>query len=258
MAKLKLVKKIVNNDVINSFNLIMNVLFGGKTPEIYDENKIYNKGDSVIVFENGVYKVYTITKNNVTGPFNKESVSEVVFTDLFKDSSVITQNNAEIRNGQEALSDDLATIVYKLAGLLDTKLSLRVLYRENFRDTENINITSGIHQTGSITSDPENGIDFKFKNPVVLSNVPQSFKIKHYIEIVGAPTIGCEITFNALDSNPYWFNVNNAILSDNFIDIPLDDFEKEKDIPFALNIRIYGEGSTVSSLKISDLMVVFI
>ena len=88
MARLKLIKKIVNNDVINSFNLIMNILFGGKTPEIYDENKIYNKGDSVIVFEDGVYKVYTIIKDNVTGPFNKENACEIIFTDLFKDSSI--------------------------------------------------------------------------------------------------------------------------------------------------------------------------
>lgn len=258
MARLKLIKKIVNNDVINSFNLIMNILFGGKTPEIYDENKIYNKGDSVIVFEDGVYKVYTIIKDNVTGPFNKENASEIVFTDLFKDSSVITQNNTELKNKQEAISDDLATIVYELAGLLDNRLSLRVLYKENFKNDENLNITTGVQQPGLIESVPGIGIDFKLKNPVILTTTPQTFKLKHYMEIVGAPTIGCEITFNALDSNPYWFNANGAILSDSFFDIPLDDFEKEKDVPFALNIRLYGDCTTVSSLKISDLMVVFV
>ena len=44
MAKLTLIKKIVDNEVINSFNLMLNVLFGGKLPELYDENKVYNKG----------------------------------------------------------------------------------------------------------------------------------------------------------------------------------------------------------------------
>ena len=108
MAKLTLIKKIVNEDSINSYNLIMNILFGGKTPEIYDENKVYQKGDTVLVLIDGVYTVVTITKDNCTGTFDEEMVKEVVFTELFKDSSIITQNNTEIQTKQEALSDDLA------------------------------------------------------------------------------------------------------------------------------------------------------
>ena len=76
--------------------------------------------------------------------------------------------------------------------------------------------------------------------------------------MLGVPTLGCSITFNALDANPHWFDANNALLSADFFDIPLDGFEKEKDVPYALDIRIFGDCPSNSSLKISDLMVVFV
>ena len=231
MAKLTLIKKIVNKDVVNSSNLIMNVLFGGKVPEIYDENKVYNKGDVVLIEKDGVYQVVTITKDGVTGPFDPEFAEEVVFTDLFKDSSILTQNNTEIQTRQEALSDDLATLVQELAGLIDSRLNLKVLYRENFKDIDNLTLRVGMHVPGSVQTIPNIGLEFELKQPVQLSTEPKTFKLKHFIEIVGLPEIVCEITFNALDKNPYWFNANDAILSADFFEIPVEEMQKEKDIP---------------------------
>lgn len=256
MAKLKLVKKLVEKDVVNSFNLIMNVLFGGKTPEQYDPNKVYNKGDCVIIEKDGVFQVVTITKDSVTGPYNPNNTGDVVFTELFKDSSVITQNNTVIQTKQEALSDDIATLVYELAGLVDHRLALKVLYRDNFRNIENVNINKGLHVPGSIQAVPGHGLDFKLKNPVELTTEPKTYKLKHITEIGGTPTFGCKITFNALDTNPVWFDANEALLSADFFEIP--EFEKEKDVPYALDIQLYGDCPNGSSLKLSDLMVVFI
>lgn len=256
MAKLNLIKKLVNKDTVNSFNLILNVLFGGKTPELYDENKIYNKGDCVIIEKDGVHTVVTITKDNVTGPFNPENTGEVVFTDLYKDSSILTQNNTIIQTKQEALSDDIATLVYELAGLVDHRLSLKVLYRDNFKDLENIKLVNGLHVPGSIQAVPGVGLEFTLNNPIQLLTQPTTYKLKHIIELIGVPTIGCSITFNALDKKPYWFNANDAILSADFFEIP--KFDKDVDVPYALNIRIFGECAANSSLKISDLMVVFV
>ena len=258
MAKLTLIKKIVNKDVVNSSNLIMNVLFGGKVPEIYDENKVYNKSDVVLIEKDGVYQVVTITKDGVTGPFNPEFAEEVVFTDLFKDSSVLTQNNTEIQTKQEALSDDLATLVQELAGLIDNRLNLKVLYRENFKDAEGIKILHGLHVPGSVQSISNIGLEFELKQPVQLSTEPKTFKLKHHIEIVGLPIIVCEITFNALDKNPYWFDANDAILSADFFEIPVEEMQKEKDVPYAMNIRFRVECRDEMSFKISDLMVVFV
>lgn len=258
MAKLTLIKKIVNKDVVNSTNLIMNILFGGKVPEIYDENKVYNKGDIVLIEKDGVYQVVTITKDGVTGPFNPEFAEEIVITDLFKDSSLLTQNNTEIQTRQEAISDDLATLVQELAGLIDDRLNLKVLYRENFKDSEGINILQGLHVPGSVQSISNLGLNFSLKEPVQLITKPRSFKLKHYMEIIGLPSIQCRITFNALDAEPYWFYANEAILSGDYFKIPVEEMNKETDTPFALNIEINAECTGEDSIKLSDLMVVFV
>lgn len=258
MANLKLIKRIVNKNVINSFNLMLNVLFGGKEPELYDENKVYNKGDCVIVEVDGVYKLFTILKNGVTGPVDFENMEEVVFTEMFKENSVIMQGSMEIHNKQEALSDDLATLVYELAGLIDNRLALKVLYRENFRNSDHLNITTGLHIPGSIQAIPKTGLDFKLSEPAQLAINPVKFKLKHLIEISGAPTLGCKITFNALDKKPYWFDASEALLSADFFEIPVDLMQKEEDVPYAMNIQIYGDCPDQASIKISDLMVVFI
>jgi hypothetical protein len=77
------------------------------------------------------------------------------------------------------------------------------------------------------------------------------------IEMSGLPTLGCRITFNALDAEPYWFDANDSISSADFFKIPLDAFVKEEGVAYAMNIRIFGSCDSLSSLKISDLMVVF-
>lgn len=258
MAKLTFVKRIVNEKVINSFNLVLNVLFGGKMPELYDENKVYNKGDCVIIVEDGKHKIVVINRDGVTGPFNPDFVDDVVFTELFKDSTILTQNDVTIQNKQQAVSDDLSTLVYELAGLLDNRMHLNTLYRENFKTAEFLNIAEGMHVPGYIRAISGSGIDFQLKEPVELKIKPTVYKIKHMIELLGIPVnLGCEITFNALDTNPYWFGANEALLSADFFDIPLDQFIKEEDKPYAMNIRIFGDCDINSSIEISDLMVVY-
>lgn len=256
-AKLNLVKKIVNEEVINSFELMLNTLFGGTLPGFYDDNVIYNKGDCIISLIDGSYKMITAIKDNITGPYDPDEWQEVSFSELFKDSSVITQNNTIIQTKQEAMSDDIATLLYELAGLVDNRLNLNVLYRENFKTSDYLDITTGMHVPGCIYALPGSGIDFSIK-PVQLKIEPVKFRIKHYIELSGLSTIGCNITFNALDKDPYWFNANDAILSGDFFDIPFDEFEKEAGVPYALDLRIHGNCAIGASLCISDLMVVFV
>lgn len=257
MAKLTFVKRIVNEKVINSFNLVLNVLFGGKLPELYDENKVYNKGDCIIFMQDGKYKIGVINRDGVTGPFNPDFVDEVIFTDLFKDSTILTQNDITIQSKQQAITDDLSTLVYELAGMLDNRLQLNTLYRENFKNADFLNIGLGIHIPGYVKAIPGQGITFQLKNPIELKIKPNVYKLKHMIELIGLPSLGCEITFNALDSEPYWFNANDALLSADFFEIPLNEFIKEENKPYAMNIRIFGDCDVESSIIISDLMVVY-
>ena len=255
-VKFNLVKNLLRNDVLNTNQLILNSLFGGILPDFYDENKVYNKGDVVIIQQDGVFKVVTITKDGVTGPLDPDNFTDVIITDLYKDSSILTQNSTVLQSTQEALSDDVATLVYELAGMLDHRLVLKVLFRENFRDLEHLNLVTGLHVPGSVKALPGYGLDVRLKEPIELITQPKKYKIKHIIEMLGAPTLGCSITFNALDANPHWFSANEAILSADFFEIP--EFEKEEDKPYALDIKLFGDCATGSALEISDFMVVFI
>lgn len=255
-VKFNLVKELIRKDVINTNQLIINSIFGNVLPDQYDENKIYEKGSVIIrVNEDGVYELLVSTKDSVTGEFSEEDWEKVSFTDLFKDSSVITQNNIIINNIQEGMADDLATLVYNLAGLLDNDMSFNNIFRENFKNDDNLNITNGIHEIGYLLSD-EDGLEFSLYESKGLITQPKKFKLKHYMELVGTVGMECEITFNGLDDNPFWFNANEAILNGSFFDIP--EFDKQDEIPYALNFRIKCSCDSSSSIKISDFMVVFI
>lgn len=258
-AKLTLVKKIVNEEVINSFALTLNILFGGKLPVLYDETKTYAKGDVVLVLEDGVYKFYCFTEDiNNPEPFDKSKAKEIIILDLFKDSSILTQNNKDLLTKNEALADDVSTLLFELAGMIDSRLCMKTLYRENFKKSDHLDITTGLHIPGCIKSISGQGIDFKLIKPVELTIKPTSFKIKHFIELLGTPNIGCSITFNALDPEPYWFNANDSIISSDFFAIDESLFVKDQSLPYAMDIRIFGNCDSTSSITISDLMVVFI
>ena len=178
-AKLNLVKKLIVEDTVNINQLILSTLFGNVLPELYDENKVYNKGDIVIVVdENGKYKLVTILKDGTTGPYNPDNWSNISFTDIFKDnsntSSLITQNNAVIKTVQEGMADDLATLVYNLAGLLDNDMEFNQIFRENFKNIDNINLINGQHNIGSLES-KNNILEFQLNEAKAIDSIPSKF-----------------------------------------------------------------------------------
>ena len=89
-AKLTLVKKLVSNEVLNSYQLILNALFGSLLPEEYDSNKVYDKGDPIIVINpDGSYILQIAKESGVTGPYDPSKWNTVSFTDLFKEGSAL-------------------------------------------------------------------------------------------------------------------------------------------------------------------------
>jgi len=81
-AKLTLVKRIVdrNEEVVNSYNLILSALFGNKLPELYDPSKTYVKGDSILAINGSTYEIYVAKEDGLTGPFNDEMWTKIAFT----------------------------------------------------------------------------------------------------------------------------------------------------------------------------------
>ena len=188
----------------------------------------------------------------VTLPYN--TMDEVL--ESLESGKTLRQVNIEINDKQEGLLDDLGTIMYSLSGLIDDRLQLNQLYRENFKTNENINITTGVYTQGCVKSVENQGIDFRLRTPVTLNMKPSKFKLKHFINIKNSPVFSCEITFNALDAQPHWFSINNALTSGSFFEIP--EFVKEDSKPYAMNIRIKANCNNNSSIEISDLMVLYI
>lgn len=256
-AKLTRVRKIVNKEVINIQQLISNLLYGSKLPNEYNPDQTYDKGDIILNNQDGTWEILVCLKDSIMGEFNPEYWQRLSFTDLFKDSTLLTQNSVYVKTRQECLADDLATVIFNLAGLIDRPMELNNIYRENFRTFERLNVNIGVHEPGCLESVKDSGLDFKLLEPFELKVQPEKFKLKHIIEITGLPQLGCEITFNALDTNPYWFSANDAILSEGFFEIP-EEFEKEANIPYAMNIRVFGNCDGNEVIRISDLMVIII
>ena len=99
-AKLTLVKRIVdrNEEVVNSYNLILSALFGNKLPELYDPNKTYVKGDS--------------KEDGLTGPFNDEMWTKIAFTELFKEGSALSIDFTKAIQVSEIQPEDKDNVIW--------------------------------------------------------------------------------------------------------------------------------------------------
>ena len=83
--------KVLNDpDNINIQQLYFNFIFGDKIPDGYDENKVYNSGDSIIrINEDNVYEILTCTSDDTTGVFDSNYWQVVSLTDIIKNGDLI-------------------------------------------------------------------------------------------------------------------------------------------------------------------------
>ena len=64
-------------------NLLKNFIFGNSQIEIYDRDKVYNKGDKVYVIDSitGDIKVVTAIADGITGPYDSNKWNDMTLTD---------------------------------------------------------------------------------------------------------------------------------------------------------------------------------
>ena len=88
--RLNFIKVLNDPDNINIQQLYFNYIFGDKIPDGYDENKVYNSGDSIIrINEDNVYEILTCTSDNTTGVFDSNYWQVVSLTDIIKNGDLI-------------------------------------------------------------------------------------------------------------------------------------------------------------------------
>lgn len=88
-----LLRDISKTDTGFFIELVSNYLFGDRTIELFDENKLYNKGDVVLfIDEDGNKILRQPIKNNVTGEYNPELWEKITISELIN----IDRRNKEI------------------------------------------------------------------------------------------------------------------------------------------------------------------
>ena len=88
--RLNFIKVLNDPDNINIQQLYFNFIFGNKIPNGYDENKVYNSGDTIIrINEDNVYEILTCTSNNITGVFDSNYWKVVSLTEIVKNGDII-------------------------------------------------------------------------------------------------------------------------------------------------------------------------
>ena len=88
--RLNFIKVLNDPDNINIQQLYFKYIFGDKIPDGYDENKVYNSGDSIIrINEDNVYEILTCTSDDTTGVFDSNYWQVVSLTDIIKNGDLI-------------------------------------------------------------------------------------------------------------------------------------------------------------------------
>ena len=88
--RLNFIKVLNDPDNINIQQLYFKYIFGDKIPDGYDENKVYNSGDSIIrINEDNVYEILTCTSDDTTGVFDSNYWQVVSLTEIVKNGDII-------------------------------------------------------------------------------------------------------------------------------------------------------------------------
>lgn len=155
------------------------------------------------------------------------------------------------------LVEDMSTVINSLAGLIDSRLPLNHLYRENLKTSDHVSITEGVFTQGSIKAVQDRKVDFKLKKSIELSYLPDKFKVTQMSKYVGSPQVTYLITFNANDTNPSWYDCTASVASGLFTNIPNIE-NKEPDKPYAIDFRVKATCNSSSTYEIMEFSILHV
>lgn len=155
------------------------------------------------------------------------------------------------------LLEDFATLVGKIAGLVDDNIDAHHIFRDNMKYDNLINLQNGRFQPGSISNGTEDKLVFSMKNPIVLKNKPVKFELKSINNIIGNINIKVRMTFNALDDEPIWIEYTDHYNNELFLPLTADVAARKQDgVDWAINFVFEAERlDPQSSIEVVDYIV---
>lgn len=153
------------------------------------------------------------------------------------------------------LLEDFATLVGKIAGLVDDNINANHIFRDNMKTDELITLLYGRFQPGSVSNGTVEKLSYTMKKPLVMKNKPIKFQLKDMKNVTGEFNYNVKVTFNALDENPTWLDYTDDYLNENFITLT-NAYEKEDGKDWAINFIFEAERvGDVGTIEVVDYMV---
>lgn len=199
--------------------------------------------------EDGSYVIYlpiTTTKEVIANEETGESMADIL-------DNVIRVVQSE----SYTLLEDFATIVGKLAGLIDENIITHHVYRDNMKTEDNIRISDGVFTPGTITNNSDGMLTYTLSTPIELEDKPLKFQFKDIKNITGDFNYSLSVTFNALDAVPTWIDITNYYKNNLFYSV--GKLEKDPNNKWAMNFLFQASrtGAT-GSFEVSDFMILHI
>ena len=199
--------------------------------------------------EDGSYVIYfpiTSTKEVIANEETGESMADIL-------NNVIRVVQSE----SYTLLEDFATIVGKLAGLIDENIIAHHVYRDNMKTEDNIRISDGVFTPGTITNNSDGMLTYTLSTPIELEDKPLKFQFKDIKNITGDFNYSLSVTFNALDAVPTWIDITNYYKNNLFYSV--GKLEKDPNNKWAMNFLFQASrtGAT-GSFEVSDFMILHI
>lgn len=139
MSKLKLIKDLRKEQAGLLEILGAYVLQEKDNIDFYDESKVYNKDDLIIVFDSGTKK-YQIKKCLRTT------------NGIFDGNSWVIEKLYDVNNtmAKDTFCEDILTMMNTLYGVTGSTIKFNHVYINDISNTESIQMNSGLIETGSI------------------------------------------------------------------------------------------------------------
>lgn len=203
-----------------------------------------------IKLEDGNYVIkfpITTAKEVILNIETGETVEEIF-------NNVVRQVEAE----SYTLLEDFATLVGKVAGLVDDNINANHIFRDNMKTDDLITVIYGRFQPGSVSNGSVDKLSYTMKNPIIVKDKPIKMQLKDIKNVNGTFNYSVKMTFNALDTNPTWLDCTDAYKNGDFVSLT-KSYEKEDGKDWALNFIFEADRtSDTGTIEVVDYMLLHI